>query len=147
MVPGWAQHPDLWRNAFGVLEETPPAYNGTLLHRDFHLGNVLWNGDDVTGVVDWVETSWGPAGLDVAHSRTYLAMLHGPESADRFARLHQEVSGNADPGQPYWDVMDIVGSLPDPVKVVQPWRDAGRGISDDLARARLEQHLASVLRV
>jgi len=43
--------------------------------------------------------------------------------------------------------MDIVGYLPDPVKVVQPWRNAGRNISDELARSRLEQRLEHVLRV
>ncbi len=27
--------------------------------------------------MDWVETSWGPADLDVAHCSTALALLHG----------------------------------------------------------------------
>ncbi len=45
----------------------------------------------------------------------------------------------------YWDVMEVVGYLPDPVKVAQPWRDQGIDLSDDLARLRLEEHLASVL--
>ena len=41
--------------------------------------------------------------------------------------------------------MDVVGYLPDPTKVVQPWRDQGLEITDELARARLEQRLADVL--
>jgi hypothetical protein len=101
---------------------------------------VLWDGGRVTGVVDWVETSWGPARLDVAHCRTYLAMLHGPAGAERFLTLY-----GAGPGDGYWDVLDVVGYLPDPVKVVQPWRDRGREITDETARERLEQHLAAVL--
>jgi hypothetical protein len=42
--------------------------------------------------------------------------------------------------------MDIVGYLPNPAKVVQPWRDAGLHIGDDVARTRLEDRLSHVLR-
>ena len=83
--------PALWRAAFAILDRPAPAYDGTFLHRDFHLGNVLWTGPRITGVVDWVETSWGPAGLDVAHCATYLALLHGPEAATRFVAAYGAV--------------------------------------------------------
>lgn len=137
VVPEWSSKPALWREAFAQLDEEPPDYEPVFIHRDFHLGNVLWEDTTVTGVVDWVETSTGPAQLDVAHCRTYLAMLHGPEAAHRFGRY-------AEPAR-YWDLFDIAGYSPDPVKVVAPWREQGRPISDDLARARLEDYLADVL--
>jgi hypothetical protein len=35
------------------------------------------DGPRISGVVDWVETSWGPADLDVAHCSTNLVLLHG----------------------------------------------------------------------
>ena len=147
VVPDWARRPDLWRRAFALLDRDPPGYRGTFLHRDLHLGNVLWQDGRVTGVVDWVETSWGPAELDIAHAGTYLAMLHGPAAADRFIALHREHTGTADEPDRgrYWHVMDIVGQLPDPTKITQPWRDLGRPVSDELARTRLEQRLAAVL--
>ena len=147
MVPQWAQHPALWERGFDELEQPAPAYVGTFLHRDFHLGNVLWKDGQVSGVVDWVETSWGPAYLDVAHASTYLAMLHGIEAAAKFADAycHQASDRYDDDALRYWNVMDIVGYLPDPAKVVQPWRDAGLNITDDVARARLEQRLEVVL--
>lgn len=140
VVPDWASRPELWRAAFELLADDPPAYEPVFLHRDFHLGNVLWEGTTVTGVVDWVETSWGPARLDVAHCRTYLAMLHGPAYAERFSAISGVESGGR-----YWDVLDIVGYLPDPVKVAGPWREHGRPVTDDLARARLEEYLDGVL--
>jgi aminoglycoside phosphotransferase (APT) family kinase protein len=148
VVPEWSRRPETWKEAFALLEEEPPPYPGTFLHRDFHVGNVLWDGDRVSGVVDWVETSWGPVGLDVAHCTTYLAMLHGPEAGRRFAEIHGRLSGEPADGeeQRYWDVMDVVGYLPDPKKVVQPWRDLGRDVTDELGRERLEEHLATVLR-
>ena len=147
VVPAWARRPHLWQQAFELLAQPQPEYSGTFLHRDFHLGNVLWEGGRVVGVVDWVETSWGPAGLDVAHATTYLAMLHGEEAAHRFGAAYRR--RGADLGEPgdqrYWEVMDLVGYLPDPAKVAQPWRDLGVEVSDDLARARLERRLATVL--
>ena len=119
----------------------PPAYDGRFLHRDFHLGNVLWREGEVTGVVDWVETSWGPAALDVAHAATYLAMLHGPETSTRFEDAYAPVRDE----DRYWAVMDVVGYLPDPVKVAQPWRDRGVPVTDETVRRRLEHRLVDVL--
>ena len=147
VVPEWSQSPQLWKQAFAVLDQEPPHHTGVFLHRDFHVGNILWTADEITGVVDWVETSWGPPELDVAHSTTYLAMLHDLETAERFLRTYRSLTDRAlDPeAQPYWDVMDIVGYLPDPTKVAQPWREMGREISDATARVRLEQYLDSVL--
>jgi aminoglycoside phosphotransferase (APT) family kinase protein len=144
--PTWSTRDALWEEAFDVIGEDFPAFAGTFLHRDFHLGNVLWADGRISGVVDWVETSWGPAELDVAHCRSNLAMLHGADAADRFTEAYRarrpEVEARA---QRYWDVLDIVGYLPDPVKVVQPWRDKGVDVSDEVARARLEEHLDRVL--
>ncbi|MGZ4494804.1 MAG: phosphotransferase, partial [Nocardioides sp.] len=145
VVPAWATRPGLWEDAFAVLAEEPPPYDAAFLHRDFHLGNVLWHDGEVTGLVDWVETSWGPAALDVAHARTYLAMLHGGDAADRFGQAYDALRPGARTGARYWDVLDVVGYLPDPAKVVQPWRDQGLAIVDGTARIRLEEHLAAVL--
>ncbi|WP_442818505.1 phosphotransferase [Streptomyces sp. NBC_01320] len=62
-----------------------------------HPGNVLFTGPDgnprVSGVVDWVETSWGPADLDVAHCSTALAVLHGVPAGMRFADLYLAADG------------------------------------------------------
>jgi aminoglycoside phosphotransferase (APT) family kinase protein len=146
VVPPWARERGLWERAFALLEQPAPDFAGTFLHRDFHLGNVLWSYGQVSGVVDWVETSWGPAALDVAHACTYLAMLHGVDAADRFADAYRRrAGGRGDEDEfRYWEVMDVVGYLPDPAKVVQPWRDGGLDISDGLACRRLEERLEQV---
>ncbi len=147
VVPPWARRPVLWSRAFALLEQPEPAYAGTFLHRDFHLGNVLWSRARISGVVDWVETSWGPADLDVAHAATYLSMLHGVEAAASFIGVYRRRAGEHHDEDEfrYWNVLDIVGYLPDPAKVVQPWRDSGVDIGDDLARSRLEHRLEQVL--
>jgi aminoglycoside phosphotransferase (APT) family kinase protein len=81
-----------WTAAISVIRKPAPPYEGRFLHRDFQPGNALFDvrlrtraGARITGVVDWVRTSWGPADFDVAHCSTHLALLHGPEWGVRFA--------------------------------------------------------------
>jgi aminoglycoside phosphotransferase (APT) family kinase protein len=112
VVPPWSSSPDLWRRAFDVLRAGDPPYDACFLHRDFGLHNLLWTGRRVTGIVDWVETSTGPAWLDVAHCATNLAWRHGPDVADRFQAAYVAETGRR-PDR-YWDVLDIVGFLPPP---------------------------------
>jgi aminoglycoside phosphotransferase (APT) family kinase protein len=119
------------------------------LHRDFHPGNTLFHGESISGVVDWVETSWGPADLDVAHCCTGLALLHGSDAVERMIDRYQAVGGELarDPGErAYWQLLDAVGYLPDPEKVARPWRESGRhDLTDGLARSRLEAHVDWIL--
>jgi hypothetical protein len=94
------------------LAGEPPPYRPTFLHRDFSHRNLLWSGGDVSGVVDWVETSTGPAWLDAGHAATNLALDFGPEPARAF--LAQYAAFAAEPPRGYWLVMDAVGFLPAP---------------------------------
>lgn len=136
LVPGWAGRPDLWLSAFELLAEDPPAFESTFLHRDFGPHNLLWTGDSITGVVDWVETSTGPAWLDVAHCSTNLALRHGSPVGQRFAAAYTRLTGVQ--REPYWDVMDVVGFLPPPGR--KPMFD------DPTQLVRLEEHLAWAIR-
>jgi aminoglycoside phosphotransferase (APT) family kinase protein len=143
-VPRWASDASVWEWALKATDRPQPIFDACFLHRDFHPGNVLFAGSEVTGVVDWVETSWGPADLDVAHCRTALAMLHGIPAADRFRAAYLRAGGQLG-GDPYWDVIDAVGFLPDPEKVAAPWRMAGRtDLTADVARRRLEAYVSSL---
>ncbi len=145
VIPTWAERPEVWERAFSAIAVGAPAYRGCFLHRDFHPGNVLFDDDTISGVVDWVETSWGPPDLDVAHCSTALALLHGPAAVERFHAHYREAGGTLG-GEPYWALIDAVGYLPDPEKVAAPWRSAGRpDLSATLARRRLETHVARTL--
>ena len=132
-VPEWAREPAAWEQAFGSGED-PPAYDGTFLHRDFAPRNVLWTGPR-SPVLDWVETSWGPAWLDVAHCRNSLVITQGTGVADRFGAAYSRLTGREP--QRYFDVMDIVGLLPAPGRV--PF------VSDPDQPRRVEEHLLTVL--
>lgn len=135
VVPPWATEPALWQEAFALLRTGAPDYEPCFIHRDFQPRNVLWQDGQVSGVVDWVETSIGPAWLDVAHCCTNIAIHHGSETADRFADAY--VAHTSREPQHYFDVMDIVGFLPPPGK------EGFIKATDE--RRRLEERLSSVM--
>ncbi|SEC73517.1 Phosphotransferase enzyme family protein [Nocardioides exalbidus] len=112
VVPAWTRHPDSWRRAFDLLAGPAPDHEPTFLHRDFSHRNLLWTDDTITGVVDWVETSTGPAWLDAGHAATNLVVAFGPDPATRFLELYADRA--PEPVDPYWLVMDAVGFLPPP---------------------------------
>jgi hypothetical protein len=69
---------------------------------------VLWEGGEVSGVVDWVNACIGPREDDVVHCRVNLAIIGGQALADRFERRYCEVTG-APLTDPYWDGTQAIG--------------------------------------
>ncbi|MGW0421059.1 alpha/beta fold hydrolase [Streptomyces sp. NPDC003015] len=143
----------LWERAVDVIRQDPPPYEGCFLHRDFHPGNVLFTGAGaglrVRGVVDWVETSWGPADLDVAHCSTALALLHGPEHGLAFRQRYEAHGGHrlADgPDHLYWRLLDALAYCPDAAKLAGPWRELGRtDLTPQVLGERLEAYVRGLV--
>ncbi|KDN87108.1 phosphotransferase family protein [Kitasatospora cheerisanensis] len=152
-VPEATGRPGLWRRAVDVIRREPPAHRPCFLHRDFHPGNVLFDGEGaelrISGVVDWVETSWGPADLDVAHCSTALALLHGVPAGMEFVDRYVAAGGAPaeDPAAHlYWRLLDALAFAPDAEKVAAPWRELGRtDLTPRLVAARLEDYLQALL--
>ncbi|MFD9789679.1 alpha/beta fold hydrolase [Streptomyces sp. NPDC059070] len=149
-VPADTARPEVWRRAVEVIRRPPPPYEGRFLHRDFHPGNVLFDGAGeglrVGGVVDWVETSWGPAALDVAHCSTALALLHGVDAAREFTARYEAEGGRPDGNALYWRLLDALAFAPDAEKVALPWRQLGRtDLTPEVLTGRLEEYLATLL--
>jgi aminoglycoside phosphotransferase (APT) family kinase protein len=152
-LPEATEKPGVWQRAVDVIRGEPPGYEGRFLHRDFHPGNVLFAGQGadqrISGVVDWVETSWGPADLDVAHCSTALALLHGPEVAMGFAELYAAAGGRVSEDQAdhlYWRLLDALAFAPDAEKVAVPWRELGRtDLTPAVLAERLEQYVVELL--
>ncbi|MEU2669161.1 alpha/beta fold hydrolase [Streptomyces sp. NPDC007164] len=143
----------LWERAVDVIRRDPPPYDGCFLHRDFHPGNVLFTGAGpklrITGVVDWVETSWGPADLDVAHCSTALALLHGPAYGLDFRERYEAHGGRGladNPDHLYWRLLDALHYCPDAAKLAGPWRELGRDdLTSDVLAERLEAYVDGLL--
>ncbi|MFF7266424.1 phosphotransferase family protein [Streptomyces sp. NPDC008159] len=150
--PDGTRRPELWRAAVDVIRREPPDHRPCFLHRDFHPGNVLFTGDGdalrVSGVVDWVEASWGPADLDVAHCSTALALLYGVPEGMRFADRYTAAGGRlaGDPASHlYWRLLDALAFAPDAEKVAVPWREVGRrDLTPAVLTTRLETYLEAL---
>jgi pimeloyl-ACP methyl ester carboxylesterase/aminoglycoside phosphotransferase (APT) family kinase protein len=145
--------PPGWERAVDVIRRDPPPYDGCFLHRDFHPGNVLFTGSGaglrVSGVVDWVETSWGPADLDVAHCSTALALLYGPGYGLGFRERYEARGGRrlaVGPEHLYWRLLDALAYVPDAAKLAGPWRELGRtDLTPKVLGERLEAYVTGLL--
>lgn len=152
-VPARAGEPELWKRATEVIRRPTPEYRGCLLHRDFHPGNALFSGEGrglaITGVVDWVETSWGPADLDVAHCATSLALLHGVPAAMELAGRYAAAGGTLGERAAdhlYWRVLDTLAFAPYAERVGAVWRGLGReDLTAQIVTSRLEDYLRKLL--
>lgn len=145
-----------WAAAIDMIRNPAPPYEGRFLHRDFQPGNVLFDAPPpspetprITGVIDWVQTSWGPADLDVAHCSTSLALLHGPAWGLRFAEAYGKAGGSlaaATDERRYWLVRDALAASEEVQEVSQPWREAGRTeLTPRAVEKRLDTYLTTLM--
>jgi Ser/Thr protein kinase RdoA (MazF antagonist) len=147
-APRWSAHPALWSKAQQILGQQPPASTPLFLHRDYHPMNVLFERDQISGVVDWINACIGARGVDLAHCRNNLVALYGVETADRFLAHYETLAGAPDPDQPYWDLNGIAEFFfSDSLAVYTPWLDFGMAhLTDSLIQQRADAYLQSVLK-
>ena len=133
--PVWWRDAGLWERAVRQTSTARPTGPGVLIHRDFHPGNLLWAGPELTGVVDWVNACVGPAEFDAAHLRVNLVVLEGLENADRVV-----------PGDPAWDIEAAFGFLDwwSPAEI-DTWTGPFPHLDTATARSRLEAFVAEAL--
>ncbi len=104
----------IWERAVELVATSPsPPTRRCFIHRDLHAGNVLWDTERVSGVVDWATACWGPPGVDLARMRQNLAGDLGWEAADAFTAAYASAGGLVGDRHPYWDLVDAVDSLSD----------------------------------
>lgn len=110
-APWWTTDATLWPAMSDALAEPVPAGPSGFIHRDFHQLNVVWNGDEPVGLVDWVNGCLGPIESDIACCRFNIACAEdardGIALADRFLRRCRD-AGLA--WHPLWDLEWLAGA-------------------------------------
>ncbi|GAA0358092.1 hypothetical protein GCM10008932_08500 [Alkalibacterium iburiense] len=144
----WSAYPEKWQDLFAYLKEhTPPNYEPTFIHRDFHPTNVLWTNGDLSAIVDWPNACIGPREFDIAHCRWNLAMMTGQEAADGFLEAYIKQS-DVKMYDTYWDLLALSNVFDeDPPAVYEGWTYYGlTELTPDLMRQRMDAFLIKASR-
>ena len=123
-VPEWTSRARLWERAIEVADRARVDDATTsFIHRDHHAGNVLWVGEEVSGVVDVVEACAGPTAIDAARVRLNLVRHVGLDAAVRYAGCPGVVL------DPRWDLVDAIDmvSSGEPAEWIEPFVAAALG--------------------
>ena len=110
-APDWATDPGLWRDMEAVVSQPLPHDRPRFIHRDYHPLNVLWDGDHISGTVDWVNGCIGPIESDVASCRINIAV--SDRTIDGWALADEFLARCVDRGVPWhpaWDLDVIAGA-------------------------------------
>ena len=73
-------------------------------HTDYWSGNILWQGDEISAVVDWEEAGYGDPAGDVAYCRMEYFLEGLPDAADTFLRVYQAQAGRQLPNLPLFEL-------------------------------------------
>jgi aminoglycoside phosphotransferase (APT) family kinase protein len=108
-----ARHRDgetLWQAVRHMLGRRVPAKPG-LVHLDYWPGNVLWQGDTVSAVVDWEEAAYGDPAIDVAYARLNMALDGVDRAADLFLTTYEQQSRRCIENLALWELAAAVRPL------------------------------------
>lgn len=106
-----------------TIQPVPPA----LMHVDYWLGNILWQNQRITAVLDWEEASFGDPGYDVAYLRLELAMLGTEQLADAFLEAYVRESGRPVANLAFWELAAAARFMPDPEGMISEWQSLQAG--------------------
>ena len=144
--PSWSRQPQVWQRAIDCVRGQPPRLVARFVHRDYHPTNLLWTRGQVSGVLDFTDSSFGPAQCDLGHCGLNLAQLRGAEAAERFKQLYQSAAPGLLELDPYWDLLSLVEILPGPDGVYWGWLNLGvSGLSTQIVRARLDDYVSRLV--
>ncbi len=116
-MPAWMrQHPAgsaVWQLVQAHWRQRAPAPT-CFLHTDYWSGNILWQGDKISAVVDWEEAGYGDPAADVAYCRMEYYLEGLPEAADVFLRVYKEMTGYKLRNLPLFELAASARPMTDP---------------------------------
>jgi Ser/Thr protein kinase RdoA (MazF antagonist) len=148
-IPAWPRLLDRWTPdglppalgsaAAGViagLRRRAEAARRAFCHGDFYLGNLLFCGETLTGIVDWERAKVMPPGNEVARFRMDLAIHPGGDAPGAFLTAYlQQTAAPAVEDLALWDVLSGAVGLATAERSRQGLEDIGVSL-DRLTVAR-----------
>ena len=80
----------------------------TLVHADYHPGNVLWDDGRVSAVVDWTIATTGQATADLCYLRLDVSLALGLDVGDEVSESYRRLAGEELEDRPFWDFLAAV---------------------------------------
>jgi aminoglycoside phosphotransferase (APT) family kinase protein len=142
-APSWSKTPEAWMRLAHVLQDPAPESAHVFMHRDYHPGNLLWEGDDLVGIVDWALARCGPPGADIAHTRANLALVDGPEAADTFLDAYGALAPSYE-HQLWWDAAELY-TWRDDFSGILAFNTFGANLDGDILHERADAYARSLL--
>ena len=137
--------PALWahvRRVWPTVERRPP----TLIHDDYHPGNVLWHRGRISAIVDWTVPGLGQAVSDVCYLRLDVSLVRGLEAGDEVLSVYEATVGEPVPDRPFWDLLAATRAVGIPHLWHGSWVDFGiADLSLPTVEERLEAFVARAL--
>ena len=117
----------------------------TLLHDDYHPGNVLWSRGRLTSIVDWTGAGFGQPASDVCYLRQDVSLVSGLDAGDEVLAAYEAASGGPVPDRPFWELLAATRA-----KGAEEWWwgsyvDFGLPVTLAQVRTRLDQLIARAL--
>jgi aminoglycoside phosphotransferase (APT) family kinase protein len=137
--------PVLWshvRRLWPSIERRPP----TLIHDDYHPGNVLWHRGRISAIVDWTVPGIGQAAADACYLRLDVSLVRGLEAGDAVLATYEAALGEPVPDRPFWELLSATRA----VGIADAWYDSWvafgvPGITLALVEERLDAFVARAL--
>jgi aminoglycoside phosphotransferase (APT) family kinase protein len=118
-IPAWPRLLDRWTpeglppalgslaaDVIAELRHRAKAARRAFCHGDFYLGNLLFTGETLTGIVDWERAKVMPPGNEVARFRMDLAIHPGGDAPGVFLSTYlQQTAAPAVEDLALWDVL------------------------------------------
>jgi aminoglycoside phosphotransferase (APT) family kinase protein len=131
-----------------ALDQMPPPPSlPVFVHGDLWQGNLLWDGDTLTGIVDWDCAGVGPAGIDLGALRCDAATSAGAGAPEDVLAGYEQAAGGPLDDVAYWDVVAALATPPTMGWFLDAVRDQGRtDLEGPTVLARRDAFLEAALR-
>lgn len=116
-IPDYMQaDPDgeaVWHLVNDNIGKREPAQS-VLCHTDYWSGNILWQDDTLSAVVDWEEAAHGERAMDVAYCRMEYYLEGLDDAADTFLKTYEQQVGHPVKNLALWELAASVRPMTAP---------------------------------
>lgn len=130
-----------------LIAELPvPGGAMGLVHGDLWQGNMLWQDDTVSGLIDWDMAGVGHHGIDLCSLRLDAALMFGVEAAEPVLTGWEDATGTTASDLAYWDVVTASNQPGDMAGFAPAIQDQGRtDLTADILNERRNLFLRDAL--